>query len=570
MSNLFKIMAVACISCLMNCNMQTKEIESIPTTFCNPIDISYRFCLGQEDKDPSRREAADPVIVTFKGQYYLFASKSGGYWSSDDLATWAFIETDDLPLEKYAPGVFAIGDTIYYMGSSRSNYTLHKTTDPQSGNWELAAKDIGCGGWDPDFFLDDDKRLYMYWGSGSDTYIFGIELDYANDFKCIGEPIALFKPDRTNNGWERRGDNNEDDSSGTYNEGAFMNKHNGKYYLQYATPGTQFKIYADGVYVADNPLGPFVLQAHNPISFKPGGYIPGAGHGSTFADKYGNYWHITSGVVRDKQAFERRLVMYPTFFDEEGVMYCNTKFGDYPMLLPQKKITKPDDFHPGWMLLSYKKDVTVSSSLDEKVAENMVDENIRTYWAAQSGESSEWASIDLGEEYLVRAIQLNFAEHNAQLYGRVSGIKHRYSIDYSSDGKAWQSLVDQSKSETDNTHNYFQLNAPVSCRYIRVNNKEVPGGSFAISGLRVFGDGNEDHPGPSKIVSSRDKEDKCSVKLSWTKSENAIGYHIKFGLSPDKLYNNVMVFDTTSYQLNCLNASEEYFFDIEPFNESSD
>ena len=38
-----------------------------------------------------------------------------------------------------------------------------------------------------------------------------------------------------------------------------MTKHNGKYYLQYAGPGTEFKSYSDGVYVSDKPLGPFTI-----------------------------------------------------------------------------------------------------------------------------------------------------------------------------------------------------------------------------------------------------------------------------------------------------------------------
>src|SRR5512136_2359810 len=49
-----------------------------PRTFANPINIDYRFMLDS----PSRREAADPVIVLFGDDYYLFASKSGGYWHS--------------------------------------------------------------------------------------------------------------------------------------------------------------------------------------------------------------------------------------------------------------------------------------------------------------------------------------------------------------------------------------------------------------------------------------------------------------------------------------------------------
>src|SRR6476646_11993395 len=54
------------------------------TTFCNPLDIDYRFMVDT----PSRREAADPVITLFNDEYYLFASKSGGYWHSHDMRDW--------------------------------------------------------------------------------------------------------------------------------------------------------------------------------------------------------------------------------------------------------------------------------------------------------------------------------------------------------------------------------------------------------------------------------------------------------------------------------------------------
>ena len=83
-----------------------------------------------------------------------------------------------------------------------------------------------------------------------------------------------------------------------YIEGAFMTKHNGTYYLQYACPGTQYNTYADGVYTSKSPLGPFTLQASNPFSSKPGGFMTGAGHGSTIADKYGNYWHVSLQVQK--------------------------------------------------------------------------------------------------------------------------------------------------------------------------------------------------------------------------------------------------------------------------------
>ena len=73
-----------------------------------------------------------------------------------------------------------------------------------------------------------------------------------------------------------------------------MDKYNGKYYLQYACPGAEYNVYADGVYVSGSPLGPFTLAENNPYSYHAGGFMPGAGHGSTMWDLSGNLWHTST------------------------------------------------------------------------------------------------------------------------------------------------------------------------------------------------------------------------------------------------------------------------------------
>src|SRR6476646_7020658 len=100
-----------------------------PRTFANPINIEYRFMTDL----PSRREAADPVIVLFGDDYYLFASKSGGYWRSTDLVDWTLIQPTGLPLEAYAPAVMAYGDALYYTACDAG---LYRSRDPKGGQWE--------------------------------------------------------------------------------------------------------------------------------------------------------------------------------------------------------------------------------------------------------------------------------------------------------------------------------------------------------------------------------------------------------------------------------------------------
>ena len=125
-------------------------------TICNPVNLSYRYCLDT----PSRREAADPTMVLYKDEYYLFASKSGGYFHSVDLKKWDLITTNDLPIEDYAPTAMVMKDTLYFMASGAAP-KIYKTADPKSGKWSLVHNSFPIGMIDPDLYVDDDGRLFF-------------------------------------------------------------------------------------------------------------------------------------------------------------------------------------------------------------------------------------------------------------------------------------------------------------------------------------------------------------------------------------------------------------------------
>lgn len=561
----FSVLALILALILPGCKTQSVEQTTIPVTFCNPVDISYRFCVDQ----PSRREAADPSIVWFRDRYFLFASKSGGYWHSQNLTDWTFIETNQIPVEEYAPTAVAINDTLYFLASSNEKSTLYKSAEPLKGSWQIARAQLDAPVWDPAFFMDDDKKLYLYWGCSNVNPIYGIEVDYTHNFAFIGERKSLIHADTARFGWEVPGDSNTRRKQSPWIEGAWVNKHNGKYYLQYAGPGTEYKSYSDAVYVGDSPLGPFTIQAHNPFAYKPGGFADGAGHGSTFADASNNYWHIGTSTISQKQMFERRLGLYPTFFDDNGTLYAITKYGDYPMIMPDKKIAGFDEIFPGWMLLSYNKEVMVSSSIDSLPPAQMVDENIRTYWAAQTGNAGEYATLNLGKAADVYAVQINFAEHNTKILGRQKGLYHRYTIEYSANGTDWTMLIDKSKSETDQTHAYFQLPQKVQCQYLRLKNIQVPGGNFALSGFRVFGKAEGSLPQKvTTLQAQRNPHDKRQVTLTWPASANATGYNISYGTGEKQLYQNYLVYGASTLTINTLNTDQKYYFTIEAFNET--
>ncbi|MDQ0496530.1 family 43 glycosylhydrolase [Paenibacillus brasilensis] len=161
-----------------------------------------------------------------------------------------------------------------------------------------------------------------------------------------------------------------------------MNKHNGKYYLQYASPGTEYNVYSDGVYVSDKPLGPYTLALNNPYSYKPRGFISGAGHGSTVEDCHGNLWHAATMRISVNHAFERRLGLWPAGFDQDGELFCNQRYGDWPFNIEQANINPWKN--PEWMLLFYGKPAKASSYEEGGDATRATDENVQTWWRAAS------------------------------------------------------------------------------------------------------------------------------------------------------------------------------------------
>jgi len=555
------VLILVLLTCTLAAWSQSKLTQ---TTICNPMNLSYRFCLDT----PSRREAADPTMVTYKGEYYLFASKSGGYFHSTDLTHWDLITSDVLPLEDYAPTVVEMKGTLYFMASKNNPpLTIFKTTNPKSGKWEVANASFPIGMTDPDLFVDDDGRLYFYYGCSNVNPLYVVELDNKT-LNPIGKPVAVIKGDKNNYGWERSGNYNEIGND-PWIEGSWMNKHNGKYYLQYAGPGTEFKSYSDGVYVSDQPLGPYKLARNNPFSYRPEGFATGAGHSSTFQDIYGNYWHISTMTISQKHMFERRLGLFPTFFDQDGEMYAYTGFGDFPYQAPTKKISDPSELFPNWMLLSYSKPVEVSSELPDHPKNYATNEDIRTFWSAKTGNKGEWISMDLQKESTVNAIQINYAENETKIMGRQPGIFYQYLLEYSKDGKIWKTLADKTQNETDVPHDYIELAKPVKARYIKLTNYKVPSGTFALAGLRVFGNGGGKAPSEVKnLILKRLESDRCVVDLNWTKIPDAIGYNIRYGTGKDKLYQNYQVLGSNSLTIRSLNALQKYYFSIDAFNEN--
>ena len=586
--------------------------------FCNPLNINYRY---QFNADPRRhgelqicREAADPSLICFQGRYYIFASMTLGVWVSDDLVSWENHRLPDtLPLYDYAPDVRVLGDWVYFCASSREhNCDRWRTKDILNGPYERIEGSFPF--WDPNLFQDDDGRVYFYWGCSNETPIYGVELD-PETMQPRTEPKALVEGHPFTIGYERIGENNstlpasEEEveakyrafvangpvpeeqlpaevkplirgmfSNKPYIEGAWMDKHEGRYYLQYAAPGTQYNTYSDGVYVGEGPLGPFRLAENNPYSYKPGGFLPGAGHGSTLEDRQGNLWHTATMRISVNHDFERRVGLWPAGYDGDGELFCNQRYGDWPTAVSGGQ----DDpwREPQWMLLSVWKRATASSSLPGHGPERATEENVQTWWQAASDSREEWLCVDLGEVFDVHAVQVNFADGKLDIPcpGEIRpGSQARYieeteqstqwKLEGSTDGERWFVIEDKSAATSDLSHDLIVREEGFAARYLRLSEMALPYGQKpCVSGLRVFGLGGGEKPAAPRCHAERIED--LDMLVDVVDQEDALGWNILFGSSPEKLYHSSMVFAPGPRRIGALIKDREYYVRVDAFNEN--
>ncbi|MCR4588179.1 MAG: family 43 glycosylhydrolase [Lachnospiraceae bacterium] len=589
--------------------------------YCNPVNINYRYQFNLDQRNHGElkicREAADPSMISYKGRYYIFASMTLGVWVSDDLANWENHRLpEELPLYDYAPDVRVVGDYVYFCASSRDHICdRYRTKDILNGPYEKLPGSFPF--WDPNVFADDDGKIYFYWGCSNQTPIYGCELD-PQTMNPKGETVELIHGDPFHNGFERVGENNaflpaapeeieaaythfftsqgmkEEDvpaelrplikgmfTRRPYIEGAWMDKHNGKYYLQYAFGGTQYNTYGDGVYISDHPLGPFYLAENAPYSYNPGGFIPGAGHGSTMEDASHNLWHAATMRISLNHDFERRVGIWRAGWDQDGELFCNQRYPDWPFAVTGEAMDPWEE--PEWMLLSYGKKASASSQKEGSEADHVLDENVRTLWRPVTNRTDEWIMTDLEDVYEVHGIQINFGDLGIDIkpsgtirgtsqarYIEESDLYTRWKLEGSKDGENWFVIEDKSKAETDLSHDLVIREEGIPVRYLRLSELAVPYDQIpAVSGIRVFGLGNGKTPAQTAFTAIRDNDLDLSVKIE---KDDALGHVILWGSKPDHLYHSCIVYGRdgvdTPKRIGALVSDREYAIRVDGFNES--
>ena len=263
------------------------------------------------------------------------------------------------------------------------------------------------------------------------------------------------------------------------------------------------------------------------------------------------------------------------------MLFCNQNFADYPMQVPDRAFDPWTEASPGWMLLSHRAVAIASSSADGHDPALATDESVRTWWVAGTDQPGEWLQLDLGAETTVHALQVNLADHGLAsrapkrrdlakaTFGKRAVFPDpqptEVRIELSLDGVEWAVVHDTIGTREDAPHAFVVLPEARRARYIRVTAGAMPfGGAFAVSGLRVFGLADVPLPGVADVGGER--RDPRTASLRWEAVPGVVGYNVRYGLSPDKLYHSWLVYDRTDLEVGSLNAGHPYWFAVDSFN----
>ncbi len=176
-------------------------------------------------------ECPDPFVLRFDGKYYLYFTKGGrklyAYCSTDLLH---FEEVDNHILEKgviydydkdenhpesetpFAPEVTYYDGTFYMVSSPSGNGHYIFSSSSPIGPFHCISKNIDRK-IDGSFFLDGDEKIYLYAAFDDALKVYSV----SDDFKEIGKKESFLSPCHL----------------GRWNEGPYMLRRYGRYYLTY-------------------------------------------------------------------------------------------------------------------------------------------------------------------------------------------------------------------------------------------------------------------------------------------------------------------------------------------------
>ncbi len=264
----------------------------------------------------------DPFILLHGDTYYAYgtAEEDGiGVYISDDLRVWERVEGNRLALHTddswgdrwfWAPEVYEV-DGTFYMYYSADEHICVATSDSPLGPFRQAEKMPMIAGEkciDNSLFIDDDGKPYLFYdrfNDGLNIWVAELEDDLMTVRPETAKP-CIHVSQEWEEVWPR------------VNEGPYVLKHEGVYYMTYSANSYESPFYGIGYATADRVTGPWTKYAGNPILQKPAGLV-GVGHSAMFTDKAGQL-RVVFHSHRSESAIHPRYMNISTvaFVEKDG------------------------------------------------------------------------------------------------------------------------------------------------------------------------------------------------------------------------------------------------------------
>lgn len=232
---------------------------------------------------------ADPFIMLHDNIYYAYGTHSANgiaVFTSKDLNTWE--QQEKLALDKrdswgdkwfWAPEVYYVNGK-FYMYYTANEHICVATGDSPLGPFKQTEKkpmieNEKCI--DNSLFIDDDGKPYLFFdrfNDGLNIWVAELESDLMTIRMETLHPCIQVSQD-----WEKVWPK--------VNEGPFVIKQNGVYYMTYSANSYESPFYGIGCATATNIMGRWEKYDNNPLLQKPGELV-GTGHHCIFRDKKGN------------------------------------------------------------------------------------------------------------------------------------------------------------------------------------------------------------------------------------------------------------------------------------------
>ncbi|MGV8137184.1 MAG: glycoside hydrolase family 43 protein [Mangrovibacterium sp.] len=259
------------------------------------------FCSKSEpDPEPEPEPAAlkvplgDPFIMLWQGKYYAYGTYSDNgiiVFVSDDLQTWSVpagvpgglaLKKEDVWADRWfwAPEVYHVNGKFYMYYSADEHICVATSSSPTGPFVQEVQKPMieGEKCIDNSLFIDDDGKpltcFFDRFNDGLNIWVAELEENLI-DIK----PETMHKCINVSQEWEKVWPR--------VNEGSFVVKHNGVYYMTYSANSYESPFYGVGYatgHGSDRSLDPSMKTIR---SFKSPEIWLGWGHSAMFTDKEG-------------------------------------------------------------------------------------------------------------------------------------------------------------------------------------------------------------------------------------------------------------------------------------------